>query len=373
MEHNRNKRKIVSYGAIRNTKSGLFVFHLPVLQEEVRTIRDDQRMINIACPPTDAVQISRRSSRCPLHAASSKWGTSVNTQPPADPQDRPNVASSSMGIMLRIPPLRATPATTIRMESAPQTSAVKAPVNMGLIPGTTYSLGGNPLVSHEEHCAALQRLETVEGENCELRGFITRALDHIEVLEQGMASLGRVCEVTQRSVATSPTDFDRADMGFPFEQEGSTVASDQDLRPAEPSHSPFPSLPSNTIAIPSAVNLDMHWHIGPTIIQSTTPILPSASPWTSLDTRRSRSMPVTATIYSGPQSSADNPPIPAPLMDDPPIPAPLTDNPPILPPVSPVMSIPPVEVLAETESASDNGGSGDNKGSGENNGSGGSD
>ncbi|KIJ10062.1 hypothetical protein PAXINDRAFT_16908 [Paxillus involutus ATCC 200175] len=276
--------------------------------------------------------------------------------PPANTQDHPNVASSSTGIILRIPPSRATPATTIRMESAPQTSAVTAPVNMGLIPGTTYSIGGNPLVSHEEHCAALQRLETVEGENRKLRGLITRALDHIEVLEQGMASLGG------------------ADMGFPFEQEGSTAALDQDLRPAEPSHSPSPSLPSNTIAIPSAVNLDMRWHIGPAIIQSTTPMPPSASPWTSSDARRSRSMPATATIYSSPQtSSADDPPIPAPLTEDPAIPAPLMDDPPIPPPVSPAMSIPPVEVLAETESASDNGGSGDNNGSGENNGSGGSD
>ncbi|KIJ07849.1 hypothetical protein PAXINDRAFT_18981 [Paxillus involutus ATCC 200175] len=260
------------------------------------------------------------------------------------------------------------------MESAPQPSAVTAPVNMGLIPGTAYSIGGNPLVSHEEHRTALQRLETVEGENRKLRGLIMRALDRIKVLEQGMASLGRVCEATRQSVATSPTDFDRADMGFPFKQEGSTVASDQDLRPAEPSHSPSPSLPSNTIAIPSTINLDMRWHIGPTIIRSTTPMPPSASPWTSSDARRSQSMPATVTIYSSPQtSSADGPPIPAPLTEDPAIPAPLMDDPPIPPPVSPAMSIPPVEVLAETESASDNGGSGDNNGSGENDGSGGSD
>ncbi|KIJ08693.1 hypothetical protein PAXINDRAFT_18188 [Paxillus involutus ATCC 200175] len=198
-------------------------------------------------------------SRRPSRAASSKRGTSVNTQPPANTQDCPNVASSSTGIILRIPPSRATPATTIRMESAPQPSAVTAPVNMGLIPGTAYSIGGNPLVSHEEHRAALQRLETVEGENHELRGLITRALDHIEVLD----------------------------------------------------------------------SLQM--------------------------------------------SSADGPPIPAPLTEDPAIPAPLMDDPPIPPPVSPAMSIPPVEVLAETESASDNGGSGDNNGSGENDGSGGSD
>ncbi|KIK77338.1 hypothetical protein PAXRUDRAFT_17575 [Paxillus rubicundulus Ve08.2h10] len=214
-------------------------------------------------------------------------GTPINTQPPANPQDRPNTASSSMGIMLRIPPSQATPATTIRMESAPMTSAVKAPINMGLIAGTAYSFGGNPLVSHEEHRAALQRLETVEVENRELCGLITRALDCIEVLEQGMASLGRICEATRRSVATSPTDFNRADMGFPFEQECSTVASHQELGPAQPSHSPSPSLSSNTIGIPSAINLGMHWHIGPTIVRSTTPILPSASPWMSSDTRRS--------------------------------------------------------------------------------------
>ncbi|KIK73442.1 hypothetical protein PAXRUDRAFT_178418, partial [Paxillus rubicundulus Ve08.2h10] len=128
-------------------------------------------------------------SQHPSHAASSKQGTPVNTQPPTNPQDRPNVASSSTGIMLRIPPLQATLATMIRMESAPKTSAIKAPVNMGLIPGTVYSLGRNPLVSHEEHCAALQRLETMEVENHELRGLIVRALDHIEVLEQGMALL----------------------------------------------------------------------------------------------------------------------------------------------------------------------------------------
>ncbi|KIK74228.1 hypothetical protein PAXRUDRAFT_20088 [Paxillus rubicundulus Ve08.2h10] len=121
--------------------------------------------------------------------------------------------------------------------------------------------------------------------------------------------------------------------------EHSTMASHQELGPAEPSHSPSPSLSSNTIAIPSAVNLGMRWHIGPAIIRSTTPIPPSVSPWTSSDTRRSRSMPATGTIYSGPQmSSADDPPIPAP--------------------VSPAISILPVEVLAETESSSDNVGSG---------------
>ncbi|KIK74949.1 hypothetical protein PAXRUDRAFT_19402 [Paxillus rubicundulus Ve08.2h10] len=175
-------------------------------------------------------------------------GTPVNTQPPTNPQDRPNMASSSMGIILCILPSRATSATTIRMESAPKTSAVKAPVNMGLIPGTAYSFGGNPLVSHEEHRAALQRLETMEVENHELCGLITRALDHIEVLEQGMALLGRV------------------DMGFPFKQECSTVASHQELGPAKPSHSPSPSLSSNTVSIPSAINLGMRWHIGPAII-----------------------------------------------------------------------------------------------------------
>ncbi|KIK72527.1 hypothetical protein PAXRUDRAFT_21888 [Paxillus rubicundulus Ve08.2h10] len=37
---------------------------------------------------------------------------------------------------------------------------------------------------------------------------------------------------------------------------------------------------------------------------------------------------------------------------------PLTDDPPILAPASPAMSIPPVEVLAQPESALDNGGSG---------------
>ncbi|KAF8833715.1 hypothetical protein BDN67DRAFT_985841 [Paxillus ammoniavirescens] len=95
-------------------------------------------------------------SQCPSCAASSKRGTSINTQPPANPQDHPNMASSSMGIMLCIPPSQAThksfqineaakdinhptAATMIRMESAPQTSAVKAPVNMGLIPGTTLT------------------------------------------------------------------------------------------------------------------------------------------------------------------------------------------------------------------------------------------
>ncbi|KAF8834800.1 hypothetical protein BDN67DRAFT_985058 [Paxillus ammoniavirescens] len=112
-------------------------------------------------------------SRCPSHATSSKRGTSVNTQPPSNPQDHPNVASSSTGIMLRIPPSQATLATTIRMESAPQTSAVKAPVNMGLVPGTAYSLGRNPLVSHKEHHTALQLLETMEGENRKLCGLIT--------------------------------------------------------------------------------------------------------------------------------------------------------------------------------------------------------
>ncbi|KIK74575.1 hypothetical protein PAXRUDRAFT_19738 [Paxillus rubicundulus Ve08.2h10] len=63
--------------------------------------------------------------------------------------------------------------TSHLMVSAPNTSAVKAPVNMGLIPWTAYSLGGNPLVSHEEHRAALQRLETMEVENCKLHGLIT--------------------------------------------------------------------------------------------------------------------------------------------------------------------------------------------------------
>ncbi|KIK76021.1 hypothetical protein PAXRUDRAFT_18505 [Paxillus rubicundulus Ve08.2h10] len=192
-------------------------------------------------------------SQCPSCAASSKRGTPISTQPPANPQDRPNAASSSMGIILRILP----------------------------------SLGGNPLVLHEEHHTALQWLETVEVENRKLRGLIMRALDCIEVLEQGMSSLGRICEATQQSIATSPTDFDRANMGFPFKQERSTMASHQELGPAQPSHSPSPSLSSNTIAIPSAVNLGMRWHIGPAIVQSTTPIPPSASPWTSLDTRRS--------------------------------------------------------------------------------------
>ncbi|KAF8835191.1 hypothetical protein BDN67DRAFT_1015765 [Paxillus ammoniavirescens] len=205
-------------------------------------------------------------SQCSSCAASTKRGTSVNTQPPTNPQDRPNMASSSMGIILHILPSRAARATMIRMESAPQTSVVKAPVNMRLIPGTTYSLGRNPLVSHEEHHAALQQLETVEGENHELCELITRALDCIEVLEQGMASLGRVCKATRRSIATSPTDFNRADMGFPFEQEGSTVASDHNLHPDKPSHSPSPSLPSNTITIPSTINLDRCWHIRPAII-----------------------------------------------------------------------------------------------------------
>ncbi|KIK79142.1 hypothetical protein PAXRUDRAFT_16487 [Paxillus rubicundulus Ve08.2h10] len=100
-------------------------------------------------------------------------GTPVNTQPPANPQDCPNTASSSTGIILCIPPSRATSATTIRTESAPKTSTVKAPVNIGLILGTAYSLCGNPLVLHEEHRTALQRLETVEVENRELRGLIT--------------------------------------------------------------------------------------------------------------------------------------------------------------------------------------------------------
>ncbi|KIK77150.1 hypothetical protein PAXRUDRAFT_17687 [Paxillus rubicundulus Ve08.2h10] len=269
--------------------------------------------------------------RMPLHLC----GTPVNTQPPANPQDRPNTASSSTGIILCIPPSQA----THKMESAPKTSAVKAPINMGLILGTAYSFGGNPLVSHEEHRAVLQWLETVEVENHELHGLITQALDHIEVLEQGMALLGRICEVTQQSVATSQTDFDRANMGFPFKQEHPTAASHQELGPAQPSHSPSPSLSSNTISIPSAVNLGMRWHIGPAIIQSTTPILPSTSPWTSSDTRRSRSMPATGTIYSGPQMLSAN-------------------DPPILPPVSPTISIPPVKVLVEMESASDNVGNG---------------
>ncbi|KIK75874.1 hypothetical protein PAXRUDRAFT_18607 [Paxillus rubicundulus Ve08.2h10] len=281
-------------------------------------------------------------SRCPSRAASSKRGTPVNTQPPTNPQDHPNMASRSMGIILHIPPSRATSVATIRMESAPKTSTVKAPVNMGLIAGTTYSLGGNPLVSHEEHHAALQQLETVEVENHKLHWLITRALDHIKVLEQGMALLDRICEVTQHSVATSPTDFDKANMGFPFKQERSTVALHQELGPAQCSHSPSPSLSSNTIDIPSAVNLGMRWHIGPAIVQSTTLISPSVSPWMSSDTCRSRSMPATGTIYSGPQmSSANDTPIP--------------------PPVSPTISIPPVEVLAEMESASDNVGNGSSK------------
>ncbi|KIK79537.1 hypothetical protein PAXRUDRAFT_16284 [Paxillus rubicundulus Ve08.2h10] len=284
-------------------------------------------------------------SRRPSHAASSKWGTTINTQPPANPQDRPNASSSSMGIILCILPLRATPATTIRMESATKTSAVKAPVNMGLIAGTTYSLGGNALVSHEEHCAALQRLETMEVENYELHGLITRALDHIEMLEQGMASLGRICEATRRSVATSPTDFDRADMGFPFERECSTAVWGRNLHPAEPSHSPSPSLPSSPIIIPSALNNNMRWHVGPKIIRSTTPMPPSASPWTSSNSRQSQSTPVTVTMHSTPQmTSADYQPIPI--------------LPPVPPPVSLVMFVPAVEVLAETESASDNSGSG---------------
>ncbi|KIK76408.1 hypothetical protein PAXRUDRAFT_18244 [Paxillus rubicundulus Ve08.2h10] len=134
------------------------------------------------------------------------------------------------------------------MESTPKTSAVKAPVNMGLIAGTAYSFGGNPLVSHEEHHAALQQLETVEVENHELCGLIT------------------ICEATRRSVATSPTDVDRADVGFPFKRERSTAASHQELGPAQPSHSPSPSLSSNTVGIPSAVNLGMRWHIGPAIV-----------------------------------------------------------------------------------------------------------
>ncbi|KIK71851.1 hypothetical protein PAXRUDRAFT_22736, partial [Paxillus rubicundulus Ve08.2h10] len=45
-------------------------------------------------------------SRCPSRAASSKWAISISAQPSANPQDRPNVASTSTGIKLRIPPPR---------------------------------------------------------------------------------------------------------------------------------------------------------------------------------------------------------------------------------------------------------------------------
>ncbi|KIK72381.1 hypothetical protein PAXRUDRAFT_54068, partial [Paxillus rubicundulus Ve08.2h10] len=189
-------------------------------------------------------------SRHPSRATSSKRAISISAQPSANPQDQPNVASTSMGIKLCIPPPRTRSPNRVKpthRQSAPPTSAVKAPNNMGLMPGAAYSLSRNPLLSHEEHRAAMLRLETMEVENRELCGLITQALDRIEVLEQGMASLA------------------------------------------------------------------------------------------------------TATMYSGPQVlSADDAPIPAPLMDDPPI----------LAPASPAMSIPPVEVLAQTESASDNGGSG---------------
>ncbi|KIK74696.1 hypothetical protein PAXRUDRAFT_19619 [Paxillus rubicundulus Ve08.2h10] len=310
---------------------------------------DDQH-----CMPTN-----RRSPDQQMHSCSKEHLPYLEHHPRLQPQDRdvlrvllhlsgghpstPSHPQIPKIILMRPPAVQdhtAHPAfASHSMESAPNTSTIKAPVNMGLILGTTYSLGGNPLVSHEEHCAALQRLETVEVENHKLCGLITSALDHIKVLEQGMASLGRICEATQRSVATSQTDFDRANMGFPFEQEHSTTALHQELGPAQPSHSTSPSLSSNTVGIPSAVNLGMRWHIGPTIVRSTTPIPPSTSPWTSSDTHRSRLMPATVTIYSSPQMSSAN-------------------DPPILPPVSPVISIPPVKVLAEMESASDNVGNG---------------
>ncbi|KIK91871.1 hypothetical protein PAXRUDRAFT_148535 [Paxillus rubicundulus Ve08.2h10] len=111
-------------------------------------------------------------------------------------------------------------------QSAPLASALKMPNNMGLIPGATYTLSGHPLVSYQEHCTALQWPEVMEVENCKLCWLVTRALAWIEVLKQGMASLGMICEVTQQSVTTSPTDFDRAGMGFPLEQAGSTITLD---------------------------------------------------------------------------------------------------------------------------------------------------
>jgi hypothetical protein len=353
-------------------------------------------------------QTLRRSSR----ASSSTRAISVRAVPSAETQERPISESSGQGLKLRIPASRVrgklfkinqagksinhiTAATAIRMErsasgssnalqatnrqSAPPSSSLKAPHNMGLIPGAAYTLTGNPLVSHQEHRAALQRLETIEAENRELRGLVTRALARIEVLEQGMTSLGTICEATRRSVATSPTDFNRAGMGFPFEQEGSTINSDRDLRLTEPSHSTLLTPLSNANPIPSTPNpTSMRWHVGPAIIRSTAPIPPRASSWTSLDIRRGQSIPVTATIYTGQQMTATNDrPIPtilthvAPLLvrsttPETPRSMPWTDaattsrarsTPPNLEVVTVLhtsirrSSLPPIEVLAEAEAS----------------------
>ncbi|KAF9222498.1 hypothetical protein BS17DRAFT_838771 [Gyrodon lividus] len=152
--------------------------------------------------------------------------------------DKP-VQSSSQGLKLRIPPAQSCAGTASNMEAgtsnipstlhltyhhtAPPASAPQAPHNMGLIPGATYTLSGNPLVSHQEHHTAMPQMEAMEVENHELHGLVTRALACIKVLEQGMASLGRICEVTWPTVATLPIPLDSIGMQFPFEQVGSNI------------------------------------------------------------------------------------------------------------------------------------------------------
>ncbi|KAF9226981.1 hypothetical protein BS17DRAFT_765099 [Gyrodon lividus] len=153
------------------------------------------------------------------HTFSSTRGMSAQATPSAKTQDPPNmesstiavdkpIQSSSQGLKLHIPPAQSHTGTASNMEAdtsnipsalhstychtAPPASAPKAPHNMGLIPRATYTLSRNPLVSHLEHHAAMQWMEAMEVENHKLHGLVTQALACIKVLEQGMASLGRI-------------------------------------------------------------------------------------------------------------------------------------------------------------------------------------
>ncbi|KAF9228524.1 hypothetical protein BS17DRAFT_763981 [Gyrodon lividus] len=227
------------------------------------------------------------------------WGMSTQATPSAKTQDPPNmesstiaadkpVQSSSQGLKLHIPPARSCAGTASNMEAgtsnipstphltyhhtAPPASAPQAPHNMGLIPGATYTLSGNPLVSHQEHHAAMQQMEAMEVENHELHGLVTRALACIKVLEQGMASLGRICEVTWRTVATSPIPLSSIGMQFPFEQVRTCIPPNPPMPPQHPCHqSPC---------------------VMPAIIQSTTPDTARSMPWTDATAiPRARSSP----------------------------------------------------------------------------------
>ncbi|KIK75415.1 hypothetical protein PAXRUDRAFT_172893 [Paxillus rubicundulus Ve08.2h10] len=131
---------------------------------------------------------------------------------------------------------------TTYCQSAPPESMSNACDNMGLMLGVTYTLSRKSLVSHEEHCTPLGQLEMVEVEDHILCVVAREAMACIKVLEQGMESLCRICEVTCKCFAMSATDFNSTCMGFPFKQEGSCLNSEHELCPAEPPHatSPFP-------------------------------------------------------------------------------------------------------------------------------------